>query len=65
LDYDLDYFSKDIKSIISVEIVKRYYYQRGCIIQQLKDDNDLQQAIEILNDSERYKRMLSALEKNK
>jgi carboxyl-terminal processing protease len=56
----LDYFSKDIKSIISVEIVKRYYYQRGSIIQQLKDDNDLQQAIEILNDSERYKRMLSA-----
>ncbi|KAA6336467.1 putative CtpA-like serine protease [termite gut metagenome] len=60
LDYDLDYFSKEIKSILSVEIVKRYYYQRGSIIQQLKDDNDLQQAIEILNDSERYKRTLSA-----
>ncbi|KAA6342581.1 putative CtpA-like serine protease [termite gut metagenome] len=60
LDYDLDYFSKDIKSIISVEIVKRYYYQRGSIIQQLKDDNDLQQAIEVLNDSERYKKTLSA-----
>ncbi|KAA6340524.1 putative CtpA-like serine protease [termite gut metagenome] len=60
LDYDLDYFSKDIKSVISVEIVKRYYYQRGSIIQQLKDDDGLQEAIKILNDPERYKGMLSA-----
>ncbi|KAA6335152.1 putative CtpA-like serine protease [termite gut metagenome] len=60
LDHDLDYFSKDIKNVISVEIVKRYYYQRGSIIQQLKDDDGLREAIKILNDPERYKRMLSA-----
>ncbi|KAA6323234.1 putative CtpA-like serine protease, partial [termite gut metagenome] len=60
LDYDLDYFSKDIKNVISVEIIKRYYYQCGSIIQQLKDDDGLREAVKILNDPERYKGMLSA-----
>lgn len=60
LDRDLDYFSKDIKEMIAVEIVKRYYYQRGSIIQQLKDDDDLKEAVGILTDSIRYKAMLSA-----
>lgn len=39
LDRDLDYFSKDIRSMIADEIIKRYYYTRGGIIQQLKDDD--------------------------
>ena len=46
--------------MIAIEIIKRYYYQRGSIIQQLKDDNDLKEAIKVLGDSERYKKMLSA-----
>ena len=33
LDRDLDYFSSDIKKMIATEIIKRYYYQRGNIIQ--------------------------------
>lgn len=60
LDRDLDHFSKDIKNMIAIEIIKRYYYQRGSIIQQLKDDSDLKEAIKVLGDSERYKKMLSA-----
>ncbi|MEG0647379.1 MULTISPECIES: S41 family peptidase [Bacteroides] len=60
LDRDLDYFSKDIKNMIATEIIKRYYYQRGAIIQQLKDDNDLKEAIKILHESPKYKEMLSA-----
>ena len=43
LERDLDHFSKDIKEMIAVEIIKRYYYQRGSIIQQLKDDKDLKE----------------------
>lgn len=64
LDRDLDYFSKDIKNMIATEIIKRYYYQRGAIIQQLKDDNDLKEAIKILHESDKYKEMLSAPVKN-
>lgn len=60
LDRDLDYFSKDIKNMIAIEILKRYYYQRGAIIQQLKDDNDLKEAIKIVSSPEKYKQMLSA-----
>ncbi|KAA6339103.1 putative CtpA-like serine protease [termite gut metagenome] len=63
LDHDLDYFSKDIRNIISVEIIKRYYYQRGSIIQQLKDDAELQKAITILNDLEQYHTLLSTFGK--
>ncbi len=59
LDHDLDYFSKDIKSMIAVEIIKRYYFQRGSIIQQLKDDDDLKAAIKILGDQPKYKEMLT------
>lgn len=59
LDRDLDYFSKDIKNMIALEIVKRYYYQRGAIIEQLKDDDDLKKAVEILTSPEEYRKMLS------
>lgn len=60
LDRDLDYFSKDIRSMIADEIIKRYYYTRGGIIQQLKDDDGLQAALKILTDPVKYKETLSA-----
>ena len=60
LDRDLDYFSKDIRSMIADEIIKRYYYTRGGIIQQLKDDDGLQAALKILADPVNYKETLSA-----
>lgn len=58
LDRDLDHFAKDIKTMIAMEIIKRYYYQRGSIIQQLKDDDDLKEAQKILATPEKYKEML-------
>lgn len=60
LDHDLDHFSKQIKAMIAVEIVKRYYYQRGSIIEQLKDDDDLREAVKILTAPAKYKQVLSA-----
>lgn len=59
LDRDLDYFAKDIKPMIANEILKRYYYQRGGIIQQLKDDDGLKAAIGILTNPAKYKETLS------
>ena len=58
LDRDLDYFSKDIKKMIAEEIIKRYYYQRGAIIQQIKGDNELDEAVKILTNPERYQQIL-------
>lgn len=60
LDRDLDHFAEDIKSMIAQDIIKRYYFQRGGIIQQLKDDNGLNEATKVLGAPEKYKEMLSA-----
>lgn len=54
LEAELDRFADYIKPLIASEIVKRYYFQRGVIIQQLKKDPDLDKALEILGDSESY-----------
>ena len=64
LDRDLDHFSKDIKSLISTEIVKRYHYQKGAIAQQLKNDDELVKAIELLKNTEKYKGILSTVKAN-
>ena len=59
LDRDLDYFAKPIKEQIAEEIATRYFYQRGAVMQRLKDDEDLDKAIEVLNSPEKYKEILS------
>ena len=64
LDRDLDYFSPQIKEMISIEILKRYYYQRGSIIQQLKDDSDLKAACAVLTDTVRYRKILQPVAMN-
>ena len=60
LDRDLDYFAKPIKEQIAEEIATRYFYQRGAVMQRLKDDEDLDKAIEVLTSLEKYKEILSA-----
>ena len=58
LDHDLDYFAADIRNVIAVEIVKRYYYQRGAIIEQLKEDDELKSAVDILASPTTYRSIL-------
>ncbi|MDY3267757.1 MAG: S41 family peptidase [Phocaeicola sp.] len=60
LDRDLDTFAKQIKEYLSQEIITRYFYQRGAAMERLKDDDNLEEAIKVLNDTERYKKILSA-----
>lgn len=60
LDRDLDVFAKPIKEYISQEIVTRYFYQRGAVMERLKDDDDLNKAIEVLTDAKQYDQILSA-----
>ena len=54
LERDLERYKKYIKRLLSSEIVKRYYYQKGEVQQSLKNDNILQKAIEVLKDKELY-----------
>ena len=59
LDLELDRFAKDIKPLIAEEIVKRYYFEKGAVQETLKDDPDLKRAIEVLQQSEEYKKVLT------
>ena len=59
LDRDLDHFAKDIKLLIAQEIIKRYYYQAGAIKEQLKSDDDVEEALKILNDRPEYQKLLA------
>ena len=59
LDLELDRFAKDIKPLIAEEIVKRYYFEKGAVQETLKDDADLKKAIEVLQQPEEYKKVLT------
>lgn len=59
LDRDLESFKKDITQLLNIEIAKRYYFKRGEIIEELKNDKGVKEAIEILNNPTRYKEILS------
>lgn len=56
---DLKAFKSEIIQFLRDEIVGRYYYEEGQIQTNLKDDNQLEKAIEILQDQEKYRSVLS------
>ena len=58
LDLELDRFAKDIKPLLSEEIVKRYYFERGAVQETLKEDKVLQEAIEVLQNPTEYASIL-------
>lgn len=50
LDEDLERFKKNIKQFLNDEIVRRYYYQKGGVQQQLRGDEVFEKAVEVLTD---------------
>ncbi|MDD4514185.1 S41 family peptidase [Massilibacteroides sp.] len=65
LERDFDRFKDQITKILGSEIVKRYYFQKGELIESLKDDDVLKKAIEVLSTPELYKKTLNATEEQK
>jgi carboxyl-terminal processing protease len=55
---DLQKNKDDIKEILTGEIMSRYYYQKGRIKAGLNFDIEVEKAIEILQDQEKYNRIL-------
>jgi len=49
----------EIEELLKMEIAQRYYYQKGKIIATLDHDPDLEMAFQIIQDSARYKEILS------
>ena len=56
---DLVIYKHEIKELLRMEIVSRYYFQKGRIRTALRHDPEIKQAIEILEDPLTYKSILN------
>lgn len=63
LNHDLDNNRKDINGLIAGEIMKRYYFEKGQVIQTLKEDPAIDSVVVLLNEPERYKSILAPTKK--
>lgn len=63
LERDFDLHKEQIKKLIASEIIKRYYFQKGVLMENLKDDKVLDKALEVLGSQELYNKTLSTPEK--
>ncbi|MCL2650658.1 MAG: S41 family peptidase [Candidatus Azobacteroides sp.] len=59
LDRDLELYKDDISKFLTEEILKRYYFQKGEILETLKNDTTLEKAIEVLSDKTLYNETLT------
>jgi carboxyl-terminal processing protease len=55
---DIERFKDEIIEVLEAEIATRYYYQKGKIEATLKHDEELAEAINVLNDLEKYNAIL-------
>lgn len=60
IDQELEHFKEEIHEILTDEIVSRYYYQKGAIKAALKDDRDVEKALEILHKPDAYASIFDA-----
>lgn len=63
LERDFDRNKEQIKKLMASEIARRYYYQKGVLLESLKDDKVLDKALEVLGNPELYQKTLSTPEK--
>ena len=57
---DLDVFRSDLERVIAMEILVRYYYQRGVVMYNMKSDRFLEEAAGVLGDRKRYDSILAS-----
>ncbi|MCC5922561.1 MAG: S41 family peptidase [Crocinitomicaceae bacterium] len=57
-DKDLKLFRNQIESILQNELVSRYHFQNGRIVNAFQEDEAIQKAIEVLLDERKYKGIL-------
>ena len=48
----------EIKSLLSDEILKRYFYTEGLYDYQVKHNPEILEAVSVLNDENKYRRIL-------
>ena len=55
---DLGLFKDEIKRVLALSIISRYFYQKGVIESSFQYDQVVQSAISLLNDQDRYSEIL-------
>ena len=55
---DIERFKSEICELLEIEIVKRYFYQKGQIEATIKHDEEIAKAIEVLDNIELYHAIL-------
>ena len=55
---DIERFKSEISELIEMEIVTRYFYQKGKIETTIKHDEEIAKAIEVLDNIELYDAIL-------
>lgn len=58
-DEDLNKYKDQIKELIKIEIVSRYYYQKGKIIASIANNPEIKEAMEILENKTLYESILN------
>jgi len=61
--HDLEKYKAEIKQFLEEEIASRYYFQNGRLEASLKDDKEIAEAVTMLNDTEKYKKVLTTIVK--
>jgi carboxyl-terminal processing protease len=56
---DIYKYKKQIKDLLEREIVSRYYFEKGKIELGLQNDEEIKEAIKVLNDADLYKKLLA------
>lgn len=60
---DLVKYGPEIRQFLEEEIASRYYFQNGRLEASFKDDKELKESIALLNDENRYKKILTTVVK--
>lgn len=60
---DLVKYGPEIRQFLEEEIASRYYFQNGRLEASFKDDRELKESVTLLNDENRYKKILTTIVK--
>jgi carboxyl-terminal processing protease len=56
---DFRKYESQIRELLKLEIISRYYFQKGKVVSTLRDDQDIRESIALLLDRERYEAIRS------
>src|SRR5690554_385932 len=59
VERDMDVFKEEISELLAMELSRRYYYQEGAILYSLQSDKEVEKAMELFSDMQKYSGMLN------